>query len=58
VIFDDVQSNVILAAIMVYMAAEEPEMVSRKKRNLTNPRTGEPMTWPTPKSPTRKGGVD
>lgn len=58
VIFDDVQSNVILAAIMVYMAAEEPEMVSRKKRNLTNPRTGEPMTWPTLKSPTRKGGVD
>jgi hypothetical protein len=58
VIFDDVQSNVILAAIMVYMAAEEPEMVSRKKRNLTNPRTGEPMTWPTPKSPTRKGGMD
>jgi Zn-dependent M28 family amino/carboxypeptidase len=58
IVFDDVQSNVILAAIMVYMAAEEPEMVSRKKRTLTNPRTGEPMDWPTPRSPNRKGGLD
>lgn len=58
VIFDDVQNNVILAAIMVYMACEEPEMVSKVKRIPINARTGEPTEWPTPHSPTRKGGMD
>lgn len=58
IVFDDVQSNVILAAIMVYMAAEEPQMVSRKKRTLTNPRTDETINWPSPRSPMRKGGLD
>lgn len=58
VIFDDVQNNVILAAIMVYMACEEPEMVSKVKRIPINARTGEPTEWPIPRSPTRKGGMD
>lgn len=58
VIFDDVQNNVILAAIMVYMACEEPEMVSKVKRIPINARTGEPTEWPTPRAPTRKGGMD
>lgn len=58
IVFDDVQGNVILAAIMVYMAAEESEMVSRNKRVLTNPRTDEPINWPIPRSPMRKGGLD
>lgn len=58
IVFDDVRSNVILAAIMVYMACEEPEMVSREKRMPLNFRTGEPTEWPSPRSPNRKGGMD
>lgn len=58
IVFDDVRSNVILAAIMVYMACEEPEMVSREKRIPLNFRTGEPTEWPSPRSPNRKGGMD
>lgn len=58
VVFDDVRSNAILAAILVYMASEEPEQVSREKRIPLNFRTGEPTEWPTPRSPNRKGGMD
>jgi len=58
IVFEDVKNNAILAAIMVYMACEEPEMVSREKRIPLNFRTGEPTEWPTPRSPNRKGGMD
>ncbi len=58
VVFDDVRSNAILAAIMVYMACEEPEMVSKERRIPINGRTGEPTEWPEKRSPTRKGGLD
>ena len=57
IIFDDVQNNVIMAAIMVYMASEEDEMVSREVRVPVG-RGGEPSEWPAVRSPTRKGGVD
>lgn len=57
VVFDDVRSNAILAAILVYMASEEPTQVSREKRIPLNIRTGEPTEWPTPRSPNRKGGM-
>ncbi|MCS5491283.1 M20/M25/M40 family metallo-hydrolase [Algoriphagus limi] len=57
IVFDDVQNNVILAAIMVYMASEEPEMVSRERR-IPVGRDGNPTSWPTQRSPTRKGGMD
>ncbi len=58
IVFDDVRSNVILAAILTYMACEDPERTSREKAVLPlNPRTGEPRDWPTPRSPTRKGGM-
>lgn len=59
IVFDDVRSNVILTAILAYMASEDPQQTSREKSVLpVNPRTGEPREWPTPQSPTRKGGVD
>ncbi|MDF2156723.1 M20/M25/M40 family metallo-hydrolase [Algoriphagus sp. CAU 1675] len=57
IVFDDVQNNVIMAAIMVYMACEEPELVSREVRVPVG-RNGEPTTWPVKRSPTRKGGMD
>ncbi|WP_424378974.1 M20/M25/M40 family metallo-hydrolase [Muriicola sp.] len=57
IVFDDVRNNVILTAILTYMASEDPEKSSREKAVLSiNPRTGERRTWPTPRSPTREGG--
>jgi hypothetical protein len=59
VVFDDVRNNVILTAILVYMACEDPEFFPRDKAELgTNPRTGQPREWPSPRKPTRKGGND
>lgn len=58
IVFDDVRKNAILTAILVYMACEEPEMVSKVQRIPVNPRTGEPAVWPGKRSPTRRGGLD
>ncbi len=59
IVFDDVRNNAILTAILTYMASEDPERTSNEKSVLPiNPRTGEPRTWPTPRSPRRLGGMD
>jgi len=59
IVFDDVRSNAILAAILVYMACEDPNKTPRDKAVLpVNSRTGEPGTWPAMRPPTRKGGVN
>lgn len=59
IVFDDVRSNAILTAILAYMASEDPAHTSREKSVLPiNNSTGKPGDWPTPKSPTRKGGLD
>jgi Zn-dependent M28 family amino/carboxypeptidase len=59
IVFDDVRSNVILTAILTYMACEDPQKTSREKSVLgINPRTGEQRTWPEPRSPNRKGGLE
>jgi len=58
IVFDDVRNNVILTAILTYMASEDPNTTSREKSILPiNKRTGENREWPTPRSPTRKGGM-
>ncbi len=57
IVFDDVRSNVILTAILTYMASEDNEKASREKAVLPiNPRTGKQMTWPAKRYPKRKGG--
>lgn len=59
IVFDDVQNNVILTAILTYMASEDPEKTSRVKAVLpVSNRTGKQLEWPTPRSPERKGGMD
>jgi hypothetical protein len=59
IVFDDVRSNAILAAILAYMASEDPASTSREKRAMgVNPRTGAPMEWPRQTKATRKGGVN
>jgi carboxypeptidase Q len=58
IVFDDVRSNAILTAILVYMASEDPQTTSREKSVLpVNTRTGAPGEWPEPRSPIRKGGM-
>jgi carboxypeptidase Q len=57
IVFDDVRNNAILTAILAYKASEDSERTSREKAVLhLNPRSGEPMTWPEPRSPNRDGG--
>lgn len=59
IVFDDVRNNVILTAIMTYMASEDPETTSRQKAVLpTDHRTGKPATWPKVKDAERRGGLD
>lgn len=58
-VFDDMRNNVILIATLAYMASEDPEKTSRERRVLpVNPRTGEQMTWPNPRNPNRRGGLN
>ncbi|MFN4313319.1 MAG: M20/M25/M40 family metallo-hydrolase [Chitinophagaceae bacterium] len=59
IVFDDVRSNAILTAILVYMACEDPQTMPRERAVLpANPRTGQPGSWPEQRKATRKGGVD
>ncbi len=50
IMFDEVKNNVIVTAIMTYMASEEPELVSRERRTLP-----EGTDWPEMKAPKRDG---
>lgn len=57
IVWDDVQSNVILTAILAYMASEDPEKSSWEQIKLPiDEKTGEPQKWPSPRVPERKGG--
>ena len=58
IVFDDLRNNVILTAILAYMASEDPKTTSREQIVLPiSKRTGKQMEWPSKKSPTRKGGM-
>ncbi|MCB7482034.1 M20/M25/M40 family metallo-hydrolase [Christiangramia sediminis] len=59
IVFDDVRNNVILTAVLAYMASEDPEKTSREKIKLPmSKRSGEQMTWPEARDATRRGGLD
>ena len=59
VVFDDLSKNVILVAILAYMASEDPNRSSTEKAVLPiNPRTGEQTKWPAQAKAIRKGGLD
>lgn len=46
IVFDDLKNNATLAAMLMYLASEDPERVSRERSVLPpNPRTGEPRQW-------------
>jgi len=47
-VFDDLKNNATLVAMLVYLACEEPGLLSREKRTLfpINQQTGKPGAWP------------
>lgn len=47
VIFDDLRNNAVLTASLAYLAAEDPERVSRRQRDVIQGRGGGPGEWPT-----------
>jgi hypothetical protein len=56
VVFDDLQNTTIMAAMLVYMACEDPEFFPRDKAKLgVNPTTGKETKWPDTIKPIRKG---
>ena len=59
IVWDDLQNNAILTAVLAYMASEDDEKTSREQIVLpVNKRTGEQMTWPEPRDGNRRGGLD
>jgi len=54
IIFDDLKNNATLAAMLAYLASEDPEMVPRDRSVLpADPRTGEPREWIPCREPAR-----
>jgi carboxypeptidase Q len=53
IVFDDLRSNAILTAILVYMASEDSEKIPRDKVTLV-----EPAKWPSQTKSNRRGGLD
>lgn len=56
IVWDDLRSNVMLTAILAYMASEDNQTTSKERILLpTDAKTGERDQWPTPRKATRKG---
>ncbi|TDS55247.1 M20/M25/M40 family metallo-hydrolase [Myroides indicus] len=53
IVFDDVQNNAILIAILAYKASEEAELMPREKRIMPLNADGERESWPQAKQPQR-----
>ncbi len=47
VVFDDLKNNATLTAMLAYMASEDPERVSRARRELPPDADGKPTPWPS-----------
>ncbi len=57
IVFDDLKENATLAAMLAYMASEDPEHMSREKATLPiSQRTGQPLEWVECRSPRRTSG--
>ena len=53
IVFDDLKENATVAAMLAYMASEDPERMGREQATLINPRTGQPRDWGSCRSPQR-----
>ncbi len=59
IVFDDVRSNAILTAVLVYRASEDDKKTSNEKSVLPkSKRTGKQLEWPSQRAPKRQGGTD
>lgn len=52
-VYDDLQNNAIMIAIMIYKASEHPEQVNRERAVLPYTKDGSRLQWPESKSPKR-----
>ncbi|HYJ80317.1 MAG TPA: M28 family peptidase, partial [Longimicrobiaceae bacterium] len=59
IVFDDVRRNATLVAMLVYLAAEEPQRLPRERRTEfpVNQQTGQPGAWPACQQPTRSAAA-
>ncbi|MCF3108935.1 M20/M25/M40 family metallo-hydrolase [Niabella sp. CC-SYL272] len=57
IVFDEVKNNVILTAVLAYMASEDPRPANRDQRVLPVI-NGKQITWPEIKEPERRGGIE
>jgi carboxypeptidase Q len=59
IVFDDLKNNATLTAMLAYLASEEPQKLPRERLSElpTNPRTGQPSTWPTCVEPARSSAA-
>ncbi|QXV64542.1 M20/M25/M40 family metallo-hydrolase [Mucilaginibacter sp. 21P] len=55
IVFDDLRSNAILTAILVYMASEDPNKLPRDKATDSS---GQTIKWPEPAKANRHGGFE
>jgi hypothetical protein len=53
IVFDDLKNNATLAAMLAYLASEDPQRVSRTQRILPNNAQGQPLQWPRCNTPRR-----
>src|SRR6266850_7638010 len=54
IVWDDLKNNVVLTAMLAYLASEDPATLSRTRANIFNPFTGRPGEWPACTVPPRK----
>ena len=53
IVWDDLRNNVVLTAMLAYLASEDPEKTPRGRANVFTQR-GAPATWPACVTPARK----
>jgi len=56
IVFDDLRNNATLAAMLAYLASEDPELVPRTQRVLPPNAQGNPGSWPRCGTPRRSSG--
>ncbi len=54
IVFEELRNNVVLTAMLAYLASEDPATVGRTRANLFNAFTGRAGTWPECQVPPRK----
>jgi hypothetical protein len=54
IVWDDLKNNVVLTAMLAYLASEDPVTLSRTRANVFNPFSGRPGEWPTCGTPPRR----